>query len=56
MDFAKDHEELYHKTDEHCKAKARKECLWERFAIASTDSAHNISRASTDMNSMENSM
>ena len=32
MDFIKDHEELYNKTNEHLKDKARKECLWERFA------------------------
>ena len=27
-----DHEELYNNTNEHFKDKARKECLWERFA------------------------
>ena len=27
----KDHQELYDKTSEHFKDKARKECLWERF-------------------------
>ena len=32
MDFVKDHEELYDKTNEYFKDKARKECLWERFA------------------------
>ena len=32
VDFAKDHEELYNKTNEHFKDKARNECLWERFA------------------------
>ena len=32
VDFGKDHEELYHKTNEHCKDKGRNECLWERFA------------------------
>ena len=31
MDFVKDHEELYNKTNEHFKDKARKDCLWERF-------------------------
>ena len=31
MDFVKDHEELYNKTNEHFKGKARKECLWESF-------------------------
>ena len=31
MDFVKDHEELYDKTNEHFKDKARKECLWEEF-------------------------
>ena len=28
----KDHEELYNKTNKQFKVKARKECLWERFA------------------------
>ena len=32
MNFVKDHEELYNKSNEHFKDKARKECLWERFA------------------------
>ena len=32
VDFVKDHEELYDKTDEQFKDKARKEGLWERFA------------------------
>ena len=32
VDFVKDHEELYNKTNEHFKDQARKECLWERFA------------------------
>ena len=32
VDFVKDHEELYYKTNKHFKDKARKECLWERFA------------------------
>ena len=32
VDFVKDHDELYDKTKEHFKDKARKECLWERFA------------------------
>ena len=31
VDFVKDHEELYDKTNEHFKDKARKECLWERL-------------------------
>ena len=31
MDFVKDHEELYDKTNEHFKEKTRKECLSERF-------------------------
>ena len=32
VDFVKDHEELYYLTNEHCKDKARKKCLWDRFA------------------------
>ena len=32
MDFKKDNKELYDKTNEHFNNKARKECLWERFA------------------------
>ena len=32
VDFMKDHKELYNKTNEHFKDKARKECLWQRFA------------------------
>ena len=32
VDFINDQEELYDKTNEHFKDKARKECLWERFA------------------------
>ena len=33
VDFVKDHEEeLFNKTNEYFKDKARKECLWERFA------------------------
>ena len=32
MDFVKDHEELYDKTNEHFKDKARKKCLRESFA------------------------
>ena len=32
VDFVQDHEELYDKTNEHFKDKARKDCLWERFA------------------------
>ena len=31
VDFVKDHEELYDKTSEHFKDKARKKCLCERF-------------------------
>ena len=30
-DFVKDHKELYDKTNEHFKDKAKKECLWESF-------------------------
>ena len=30
--FVKDHKELYDKTNEHFKDKARKDCLWERFS------------------------
>ena len=30
LDFVKDHKQLYDKTNEHFKDKARKECLWER--------------------------
>ena len=32
VDFVMDREELYDKTNKHFKDKARKECLWERFA------------------------
>ena len=32
MNFVKDHEGLYDKTNNHFKDKAKKECLWERFA------------------------
>ena len=32
LDFLKEHEKLYDKTNEHFKDKARKECLWEQFA------------------------
>ena len=32
VNFVKDHEELYDKTNKHFKVKARKDCLWERFA------------------------
>ena len=32
VNFVKDHEALYNKTNEHFKDKARKECLWERLA------------------------
>ena len=31
VDFVKDHGELYNKTNEHFKDKARKEYLWEQF-------------------------
>ena len=31
VDFVKDHEELYNKTNEHFKDKAKKECLWKQF-------------------------
>ena len=36
--FVKDHDKFYNKTNEHFKDKARKKCLWERFA-----SCHNLS-------------
>ena len=32
VDFVKDHKELYKKTNELFEDKARKECLWEKFA------------------------
>ena len=32
VDFVKDHEELYNKTNIHFNDKARKENLWVRFA------------------------
>ena len=32
VDFVKGHKELYNKSNEHFKDKARKECIWERFA------------------------
>ena len=32
MDFIKDQEELYDRTNEHFKDKAGKKCLWEMFA------------------------
>ena len=32
VDFKKDHEELYNRINKHFKDKARKECLWERYA------------------------
>ena len=32
VDFVKDHEEFYDKTNEHFTDKARKECLRERFS------------------------
>ena len=38
MDFVKDHEDLYDKTNKHFKDKARKNCLWEGFP-----SSHNLS-------------
>ena len=38
VDFVKDHEELYDKTNEHFKDKARNDCLWDRFACS-----HNLS-------------
>ena len=31
VDYVKDHEKLYDKTNEYFKDKTRKECLWERF-------------------------
>ena len=31
-DFVKDHEELYDKTNEYFKDKARNQCFWEGFA------------------------
>ena len=36
VNFVKDHEELYNKTNEHFKDKARKDCLWERFTVYKT--------------------
>ena len=38
VDFVKDHEELYHKTNGHFMEKAWKDCLWERCV-----SSHNLS-------------
>ena len=35
VDFVKDHEELYDKTYERFKDKARKDCLWKIFAGSS---------------------
>ena len=35
VDFVKDHEDLFDKTNIHFKAKTRKDCLWERFASSS---------------------
>ena len=32
VDFVKDLEMLYNKTNEHFKDKARKDCVWKRFA------------------------
>ena len=34
VDFVKDHEEPYNKTNEHFKYKARKECLRARFTTS----------------------
>ena len=34
VDSVKDHKELYDKTNKYFKDKARKECLWERFATS----------------------
>ena len=31
VDFVKDHEELYDKTNDYFNEKAKKECLWEQF-------------------------
>ena len=31
INFVKDHEKLYHKTNKHFNDKVRKYCLWERF-------------------------
>ena len=36
VDFIKDYEELYNKTNKHLKEKARKDCLWKRFANSAT--------------------
>ena len=38
MDFVKNHKELYNKTKEHFKDKARKDFLWKSF-----DSSRNLS-------------
>ena len=38
VDFVEDHEELYDKTHEKFKEKARKDCFWEQYA-----SNHNLS-------------
>ena len=38
VDLIKDHEQLYHKTHEKFKDKAKKDCLWERFV-----SSHELS-------------
>ena len=35
VDFVKDLEMLYNKTNEHFKDKARKDCVWKRFASSS---------------------
>ena len=31
VDFFKNHEKLYNKTNEHFRDKVKKECLWKRF-------------------------
>ena len=31
MDFVRDHERLYNKTNEHFNDKSRKGCLWDQF-------------------------
>ena len=33
VDFVKGYKELHNKTNEHFKDKAKKECLWESFAV-----------------------
>ena len=44
MDFVKDQEELYNKTNEHFKQKARKECFRERFT-----NSHNVCQSVQDL-------